>query len=117
MDRIFVEFADGSWLTTDCGSSFQADLAEMVARSGRPVLVEFRAAGEGYAPNTPCEDCGKDFAQCRCDGYDPDPPKEPSFLNALHDFYVAEFGHLLEDDDRSAAEKGTWSAIDSWNED
>lgn len=87
-DRIFVKFADGSWVTTD-NSTFQADLAEMVAKSGQPVLVEFRAAKEGYAAPTSCEDCGLSWAQCHCDD--------------------------LLDDDRSAAEKGTWSAIDSWN--
>jgi len=112
MDRIFVEFADGTWLSS-AGSDFQADLAAMVAQSGRPVLVEFRAAGEGYAPPTPCEDCGKPFAQCRCDGFDPDAKPAPTFLGALHDHYLGRYGHLL-DDDRATAEKGTWSAIDSW---
>lgn len=65
MDRIFVEFADGSWVTTD-NQTFQADLAEMVAQSGRPVLVEFRAAGEGYTHAEPCEDCGKSLVDCHC---------------------------------------------------
>jgi len=65
VDRIFVEFADGSWVTTD-GPDFQANLAAMVAQSGRPVLVEFRAAGEGYTHGEPCEDCGKSLVDCQC---------------------------------------------------
>lgn len=90
-DRVFVEWSDGTWLSSGYNPDFQADLAEMVAKSGPPSKVEFRAAGTGYAAPTPCEDCGLPYAQCRCDGYDPD--------------------------GRSDAEKGTWSAIDSWNGD
>ena len=43
------------------------NLAEMVATSGAPSKVEFRAAGTGYAAPTPCEDCGKSYAKCKCD--------------------------------------------------
>ena len=91
-DRIFVEWHDpdrpdwGGWVSS-ASPEFQAELAAFVARCGPPTLVEFRAAGEGYAAPTPCEDCGKPFAQCRCDGYDPDPPKEPQLLDQLHDYY------------------------------
>jgi hypothetical protein len=95
MDRIFVEFADGSWVTTD-NPDFQTDLAEMVAQSGRPVLVEFRAAGEGYVAPTPCEDCGLAYAKCRCDGYDPDAKPEPTPLGVLSEFYLGKYGRLLD---------------------
>jgi len=101
MDRIFVEFADGSWVTTD-NPDFQADLAEMVAQSGRPVLVEFRAAGEGYAPPSFCDDCGKGPADCHCD---------EQFCPACKDWYSVD---VCPCDGRGRAELGTWSAIDSW---
>jgi hypothetical protein len=61
-----------------------------------------REAGTGYAAATPCDDCGKPYAQCRCDGYDPDPPKQPTFLDLLHTHYLAQYGHLLND--QSAAD-------------
>lgn len=93
-DRIFVEWDDGTWLTSGHNSDFQANLAEQVARSGPPSKVEFRAAGTGYAAPSLCEDCGKSYAQCRCD--DPDPPKEPQLLNQLHDYYYHRYGHLLD---------------------
>jgi len=103
MDRIFIEFANGCWLTSD-GPDFQADLAEMVAQYGRPVLVEFRAKGEGYAPATPCEDCGLSYAQCHCDDLNWEAKAEPSpsvsALNLLHDAYLVKYGHLLETNSR-----------------
>jgi len=102
-DRIFVAFADGSWLTTDCGSSFQADLASMVAQSGRPTLVEFRAAGEGYTHAEPCEDCGKSLVDCHCD------EQHCEDCDEWHSVPVCPCK-------RSAAELGTWAAIGSWNE-
>jgi len=67
-DRIFVEWDDGTWLSSGHNPDFQADLAEMVAQSGRPSKVEFRAAGEGYAPpDPPCDECGEDVVGCHCD--------------------------------------------------
>jgi len=110
MDRIFVEWYDpdrpnwGGYVTSE-DSDFQAALVDFVARCGPPTKVEFRAAGTGYAPPTPCDDCGKPFAQCRCDGYDPDAKRVPSpssqFLNGLRDHYLAKFGHLLPEKDRT----------------
>lgn len=103
-DRIFVEWHDPArpgWggFVTSLSSTFQADLAEFVAQCGPPTLVEFRAAGEGYSPPTPCEDCDLPYSQCRCDGYDPDPPPSPSSqaLSDLHDHYLERYGHLLGD--------------------
>jgi len=95
-DRVFVEWADGTWLSSGYNPAFQDDLAEMVARSGPPSKVEFRAAGTGYLPVTPCEDCGLSYAQCHCDDLAPDPPKEPSLLDKLHDHYLDKYGHLLD---------------------
>jgi len=66
-DRIFVEWADGTWLSSGHNPDFQANLAEQVATSGRPSKVEFRAAGEGYAPPALCESCGLSYGKCRCD--------------------------------------------------
>ena len=66
-DRIFVEWSDGTWLSSGHNPDFQANLAEQVARSGRPSKVEFRAAGEGYAPPALCESCGLSYAVCECD--------------------------------------------------
>lgn len=71
-DRVFVEWADGAWLSSGYNSDFQSDLAELVAKFGPPSKVEFRAAGEGYEAPTPCEDCGKPYAKCRCDDDDDD---------------------------------------------
>lgn len=100
-DRVFVEWASGSWLTSGYNPDFQADLAELVALHGPPTSVEFRAAGTGYAAPTPCEDCGLSFAKCRCDGYDPDPPASESvqLLQGLHDYYLGRYGHLLKKDE------------------
>ena len=135
--RIFVEWEAGAYLSS-LDREFQAHLVEMVEQYGPPSKVEFRAHGEGWAPATPCEDCGLSYAKCRCDGYDPDAKREPGPLDALHDFYLERYGHLLDkpnpcrrckmttdvghggpcdtdDDGRTLAEHGTWSAIDSWN--
>jgi len=95
-DRVFCEWPSGEWVTS-ASPEFQADLADFVSRLGPPSLVEFRAAGEGYAPASGCDDCGKCFSQCRCDGYDPAPPKPMTFLGALHDHYLDKYGHLLDD--------------------
>ena len=98
-DRIFVEWHDpdrpdwGGWVSS-ASPEFQAELAAFVARCGPPTLVEFRAAGEGYAAPTPCEDCGKSYAKCRCDGYEPPEPSESvQFLAALSEHY----GHLQKE--------------------
>ena len=101
-DRVFVEWCDparpgwGGWASS-ASESFQADLADFVARCGAPTLVEFRAAGTGYAAPTPCEDCSLPFSQCRCDGYDPSPSPSPSVLalRELGDYYLSQYGHLL----------------------
>ena len=72
MNRIFVEWHDperpkwGGWVTS-VSHTFQADLAEFVARCGPPTKVEFRAAGEGYAAPSLCEDCGLSWAECACE--------------------------------------------------
>ena len=78
-DRVFVEWADGSWVSSGYNPDFQADLAELVAKFGAPSKVEFRAAGTGYAAPTPCEDCGKPYAECKCD--------EPQLLNQRRDHH------------------------------
>jgi len=65
MNRVFLEWADGTWLSS-AHPDFQVALTEQVAQSGRPTLVEFRAAGEGYAHAQPCEDCGKSLVDCHC---------------------------------------------------
>jgi hypothetical protein len=102
-DRIFVEWYDpdrpdwGGYVNSEC-SDFQAALVDFVARCGPPTLVEFRAAGTGYAPPSLCEDCGLRYAKCKCDGYEPPEPSESvKFLGALHDHYLEQYGHLLED--------------------
>jgi hypothetical protein len=66
-DRVFVEWPDGTWLSSGYNPDFQANLAEQVAQSGPPSKVEFRAAGTGYTHAEPCEDCGKPYAKCKCD--------------------------------------------------
>ena len=66
-DRIFVEWANGSYLTSGYNSDFQSDLEELVAENGPPSKVEFRAAGTGYTHAEPCEDCGKTLVDCHCD--------------------------------------------------
>lgn len=43
--RIFVQFENGSYLTTEC-ADFSKELAELVTQYGAPVLVEYRAPGE-----------------------------------------------------------------------
>ncbi len=65
-DRVFVEFADGTWLSST-HPDFQSALAEQVVQSGRPTLVEFRAAGEGYAEPWVCPTCSKGVVDCHCD--------------------------------------------------
>jgi hypothetical protein len=77
-DRVFVEWADGTWLSSGHNPDFQADLAEHVAQSGPPSSVEFRAAGTGYAAPTPCEDCGLRYAECKCDD---EPCQDDDFCN------------------------------------
>lgn len=46
-NRIFIQWKDGSSLTT-VSRTFQADLDEMVRLKGAPALVEYRSANEGY---------------------------------------------------------------------
>ena len=50
--RIFVEWADGSYLSS-LSSDFGAELQRFVARSGAPTLVEYRADGEGWIRSPP----------------------------------------------------------------
>ena len=78
-DRVFVEWADGTWLSSGDNPDFQTNLAEQVAKSGPPSKVEFRAAGTGYTAAAPCEDCGKPYAECKCD--------EPQLLNQRRDYH------------------------------
>lgn len=41
--RIFVQFKDGSWISTDC-PDFALELQSLVRQLGEPTLVEYRAA-------------------------------------------------------------------------
>jgi len=93
-DRVFVEWFDADrpgWggYVSSLSPEFQETLVDMVARFGPPTKVEFRAHGEGWVGPEPCQDCGLDLVECKCD----------------------------EDDPRTAAEHGTWEAIDSWERD
>jgi len=65
MHRVFCEWEQGAWISS-ADPDFSAGLAELVESYGPPSSVEFRAKGEGYAPVTPCEDCGKPYAECSC---------------------------------------------------
>lgn len=51
-DRIFVEWESGAYLTS-LDLNFQANLADLTKQYGKPSLVEFRAAGEGFL-SCPC---------------------------------------------------------------
>ncbi len=100
--RIFVEWHDPdrpNWggFVSSLSPDFQAELVEFVERLGPPTRVEFRADGEGWAAPTPCEDCGLPYHECRCDGYEP-PEPEPDLLDALGNYYLGRYGHLLKGD-------------------
>ncbi len=70
--RIFVEWHDperptwGGYISSIGDSEFQSILIDFVERCGPPTKVEFRAHGEGWSKCRPCEDCGKDIADCHC---------------------------------------------------
>ena len=49
MHRIYVEWSDGYFLTSAFNSEFHAHLQEMVSDLGPPLVVEFRADGEGMS--------------------------------------------------------------------
>ena len=47
--RIYIGWPDGYFLTTSGSSKqFQSQLNEMIEDLGRPTVVEFRSADEGY---------------------------------------------------------------------
>ena len=47
-DRIYVAWPGGYFITSAVGEEFQKQFLEMVAEMGRPSVVEFRAADEGW---------------------------------------------------------------------
>ena len=51
-DRIFVGWDNGKYFltTVGAGSDFHRHLTDLVSERGRPDVVEFRAANEGYIP-------------------------------------------------------------------
>jgi|LWDU01.1.fsa_nt_gi hypothetical protein len=62
-DRIYVGWEGGYFLTTAgpiAGSEFVEQFHEMVAEHGRPDVVEFRSADEGYIT----DDCDEDDENC-----------------------------------------------------
>ena len=64
-DRIYVGWPGGYFLTTAgpiAGSEFVEQFHEMVAELGRPDVVEFRAADEGYIDGSEDEDEGEEHA-------------------------------------------------------
>jgi hypothetical protein len=71
-DRIFVEWHDPdkpNWggYVSSLSPEFQAQLVEMVAKWGPPTKVEFRAHGEGWVGPEPCDSCGLDLVDCKCE--------------------------------------------------
>ena len=59
-DRIYVAWPGGYFITSAVGEEFQKQFLEMVADMGRPSVVEFRAADEGYIVDCSAEDEGEE---------------------------------------------------------
>ena len=56
-NRVFMSWNNGSFIVLGLGFADDAsDFQDMVEQYGPPDVVEFRAAGEGYAESTWCED-------------------------------------------------------------
>ena len=49
-DRIYIGWNSGYFLTSVGSGDFQSQLAEMVKDLGRPDVVEYRSADEGFIP-------------------------------------------------------------------